>query len=392
MIPFLATQQPFVLQRWKRTTFRQLGYSESTLEELIANHPDVLGLDPYETGVGAKMVSFRQQTLSTPTGRTVTPDIVFLSETGHIVVVEVKLEDNRELAGRSVIAQLVEYAASIANLSDEELLEWFRVTPGLSWNGFVKTQFGTHVPSQPLATALRKRMREAELHLVIACDGVPDGLQDFVRAVAGQAALGDFKIHVVELVPYTIAGSGGILILPHTNVKTEIVSRTAITINYASSQQPSVSVVASSASEVEKAIADVRTARVPSAHFVATIEAFEALTKEWHTKGKAQHYRQICPSGWPAAIHYEFLDNSRGKGIIGVELHVEQDGYEPITQILPDLAKKVGATFDETWSRKRGRIILTVDPNEPQHLAQSMLNFIKQTKEEIDKLLMAPKS
>ena len=51
MTPYLVTQgaEP---RPWRRVTLRSLGYNESFLETIVATSPDVLGIDPYETGIG----------------------------------------------------------------------------------------------------------------------------------------------------------------------------------------------------------------------------------------------------------------------------------------------------------------------------------------------------
>jgi len=234
---------------WKRTTLRELKRNEAFLEQVVASNPEVLGLDPYETGISRSVEVFRQATPQTPTGRDITPNIVLLTESGHVVIVEAKLADNPELKGRQVVAQVVEYAASVANLGDEELLAWLDAEPGESWRGFVRRTFPKVQDSDRLAAAIRRRMRDAELHLVIVCDGAPEGLREFVAAVAGQAALGEFRLHVVELTPYTVEGVQDVLLVPTSKVETEIVARTAITVNSVDLKQRVVSVNATSPEE-----------------------------------------------------------------------------------------------------------------------------------------------
>lgn len=387
MTPYLVTQgaEP---RPWRRVTLRSLGYNESFLETIVATSPDVLGLDPYETGIGKSLVPFRQTQLPTPTGRVAIPDVVLLTESGHIVIVEVKLGDNPELRGRPVVAQLVEYAASVANLSDEELLTWLRAEEGESWLDFVRRSFPHAEQPERLGTALRRRMREAELHLVIVCDGAPDGLRDLVRAVAGQAALGAFKLHVVELTPYVAEGVTGLLLVPATVARTEIVARTAITVAYADGGPPAVSVVASSAEEVAEAIEEVRAGRTMRPEFAAVIERYDTLApEELRTTGRSRAYKQIQPPEWPAGLHYEFLDRSGGAENVGVELHVESRAGARVSAGLAPLAQKIGATHDPRWSRGRGRVLRQLPASEPEAVAQGMLRLIEETRARVSELL-----
>lgn len=387
MIPYLITpsSEP---RPWKRTTLKTVGHDESYLEAIVAANPSLLGLDPYETGVGKGIIALRQTHLQTPTGRKVIPDVVLLSESGHIVLVEVKLTENPELGDRRVVAQLVEYAASVANLGDDELLSWLKAEPEESWLDYLRRCFPKAEAADRLAAALRRRMRDAEIHLVIVCDGAPDGLRDLVRAVAGQAALGAFKLHVVELAPYVADGVEGVLLIPASLVETEIVSRTSITVSYADAKQASVSVVASSAEEVEEAVAEVRAGRTMRPEFAAVIHRYDSgAVDELRTIGRSAAYKQIHPPEWPPAIHYEFLDRSGGSENVGVELHVESKALGAVTTGLEALAKRIGATHDPKWSRGRGRILRQVPIADPDAAAKAMRELIEETRSDVTGLL-----
>jgi hypothetical protein len=365
------------------------------LEQVVAADPQLLGLDPYETGVSGQIVAIRQARLSTPTGRVVMPDVVILSESGHMVVVEAKLADNPELKDRRVVAQVVEYAASIANLSDDQALEWLGNEGDSSWLDMVRRWFPDTASPERLATSIRRRMRDAEIHLVIVCDGAPEGLRDLVRAVAGQAALGAFRLHVVELVPYVAQSTDGVLLISTALVRTEIVARTAITISYeAGAEQPAVSVVASSTEEVEQAIAEVRAGGTLRAGLAAVVAAYDADAPEGlRTIGRAASYRQVRPPGWPVGIHYEFM--SKGREHVGVELHVESKRLLPVSRALPTLLDQVRGTFaeashDPNWNRGMGRLVVLLpvsDASQAAQAAQKMTRLIAVTRDQVSKLL-----
>jgi hypothetical protein len=396
MFPYLinahGTPRP-----WRATTLRQIGKDESFLEGLVAADPLLLGLDPYESGVSGRIIAFRQARLSTPTGRTVIPDVVLLSETGHIVIVEAKLGDNPELRDRNVVAQVVEYAASVAHLSDDDALEWLGNGSDESWNDMIRRIFPDAVAPDRLAESLRRRMRDAEIHLVIVCDGAPEGLRDLVKSVAGQASLGAFQLHVVELKPYVADGVDGVLLVPNAIVRTEIVARTAITISYGSgAQQPAVSVVASSVEEVEKAIEEVRAGKSLRPEFAAVIGAYDAdAPDELRTFGKSAAYKQIRPADWPAGVHYEFLDKSGGQENVGVELHLESKALARLGPGFPALAQRVRekmpeASYDPKWGRGLGRIFVRVPIADATVAARAMATFIEMTRTQISRALTEP--
>src|SRR4051812_45243281 len=87
-------------ETWRPTTLRKVGKDERFLESIISKEPELLGFDPYLSAVRGPFVVFRQLSVETPLGKVVRPDLVLFSESGHVVVVELKLEDNPELKDR----------------------------------------------------------------------------------------------------------------------------------------------------------------------------------------------------------------------------------------------------------------------------------------------------
>src|SRR5688572_23418723 len=113
-------------QALRPTTLDRLGKNEKFLEDVLAAHPELLGLQSRRSGIRGPYAAFQQLSLPTPSGRVISPDIVLLASSGHVIVVEVKLSINPELRDRNVIAQIIDYASSFAVLNDEALLRLFR--------------------------------------------------------------------------------------------------------------------------------------------------------------------------------------------------------------------------------------------------------------------------
>jgi hypothetical protein len=383
---------------WRATTLRTIGRGERFLEEVIAANPSILGLEDLRTHVRGRYVKFRQLSLDTPQGRSVRPDVVFLTESGHVVVVEAKLCDNPELSDRRVVAQLLDYASSLSEYSVDELADLFGATPGQSFAMLIETLFPGAANAAELAALLADRMRSGELHLIIACDLAPEGLRESVRGIARQASLGGFELRVVELVPHvrSEAGPGDeLLFVPRSALRTEIVARTAVRIEIAEGQaKPGVTVSASSPEEVENAIQDAREeTHEMSARLAAVIQAYDAsAAPELRTRGTALKYRQVRVPGWPRGIHYELC--GYGQGSIGVELHLENDRVRPLQPLLqslvPTLRKKLeqpNLEWEPTWTAGCGRIMLRLASDEPPAIAAVMKRLIDATRPEIDEQL-----
>ena len=189
--------------RYLPRRLRSLGKDEEFLEEVLATHPELLGLENRRTGIYGPFVYFRQVSLKTPAGREIYPDIVFLSKSGHFIVVEVKLGDNSELKDRDVIAQIIDYASSFAALNDQELVDVLDKSFALtgSWSEFIKERFPEESEPEELASEMRRRIAAGEINLVIACDRIPPGLPEIVKGIAVQQST-SFALDLTEVTPF----------------------------------------------------------------------------------------------------------------------------------------------------------------------------------------------
>jgi hypothetical protein len=234
-------------ETWFPTTLPRLGKHEDFLEERLAENPELLGISSRRTGIHGPYAVFRQLPLRTPSEREIYPDIVLLTASGHLVVVEVKLGTNTELRNRAVIAQIVDYASSFASLDDSQLVAIFNEgsdQPVDNWHVLVEREFPDDSNVEDLSRTLRGRIVSGEISLVIACDHIPPGVEDMVRSVSSQAGLA-FDLDLVEVRPFVTeeTESAEILFAPTSRLTTEIVSRTSVTVTYRQGdEQPSARV------------------------------------------------------------------------------------------------------------------------------------------------------
>ena len=247
---------------WRYRTLDELGLKEGDLESAIVAQPKALVIDPLELLVG-EMAVYSQPVLSFR-GSVRKPDVVIVTDHGDVVVVEVKRLVNAELRdGRQAIAQGVEYASLLSSASEADLVRSLTKQKHASWDLVCRHDLGQHDASSRLANVLRNRIRDGDVHLVIACEEAPPNLGDLVRAAANSARLA-FALHVVEVRPMVAEGASEaaghpIAWVPWPRLDTEIVHRTAVTVRvegFEGDRAPSIvlDVQDDSASEVEKRI------------------------------------------------------------------------------------------------------------------------------------------
>jgi hypothetical protein len=240
---------------------RSFAVDEKFLENVIASQPELLGIgnSDDDSDVEGPFVAFTQVGLKALNDRIIYPDLILLWQSGHVVVVEVKLIDNPELRDRQVVAQLLEYAAVLSSCSETKLMQLFGGAEPESWPQLVGRLFPNVTDSGRLAKRFLDKFRNSRLHLVIACDEAPKGLKELVRGVVGQSALGEYNFRVVEVMAYASDRSGEILFMPHTTLSTEIIGRTSVTVSIAGEHASAdVSVQVTPLEEQEAAARDIR--------------------------------------------------------------------------------------------------------------------------------------
>ena len=208
------------------TTLAELGLGEEALEHAIEANIDLLALE--DAGLRfAEHAVLRQVTFRGPRGGMLRPDLTILTDAGHAILVEVKRHGNAELADRSVLAQLIDYASGLASLDESSLAA--ALGGGASLLDVVRSRFPRakrpDLVARDLADACQNTLR-----LVVACDRFPAGVEGWLRGVASQSSLA-FELSVIEIRPFVAeAGAGPIVFVPTTREQTEIVARTAVVI------------------------------------------------------------------------------------------------------------------------------------------------------------------
>jgi hypothetical protein len=384
--------------RWSARTIRELGngFDERYLERRIEECPELLGLEDRDSHIASPYRAFRQLVLETPTAQVAKPDLVLLTHSGHVVVVEVKLQDNGELWGREVVAQVLDYTASLSTYDESDLVKLF--APELPARArFVDAvrQLFPKTDAASLSDALLRRIRAGEIHVVIACDRAPDELRDYVKAVSAQKALGAYTIRVVEVVPYVRDGAAAteVLLVPGGVTTTEIVMRTSIEVVNRPDGKVSVNVATTPLADLEEKISVVTGAkRVPPPELLAAAEAYQAVAESGTSVfGRAADHRKIRVEGWPTDIHYELLFRRSPEDSIRVELHFESEEYADVARKVQVAARSAatlpGLAWDPEWmDGGRLGVVFPIDAA-PRKIANAMGELVKLTRPLVDKAL-----
>lgn len=269
---------------WQFRPLDELGLKEQDLEKAILAQPKALVVDPLDLLAG-KIAAYAQSNLSFRGSRR-RPDVVIVTDHGDVIVVEAKRLINAELRdGRQAIAQVVEYATLLSSASEADLVRSLTKEKHSSWNLLCRHDLGDSGDSNRLANIVRNRVKDGEIHLVIACDQAPSDLADLVRAATNSKALA-FALHVIEVRPMVPAGLSDaedcpIGWVPWPRLDTEIVHRTSVTVRtegFDDDGSPSirVDIQNDSGREVEEKVAN--SSRASRTHRERVLEVQQVLT------------------------------------------------------------------------------------------------------------------
>nr|WP_299242955.1 hypothetical protein [uncultured Halomonas sp.] len=195
------------------------GRNEAWLRDLLAANPDLLPIEEVDSSF-APLVPLCTE-LQTEAGPV---DAVFISPTGRLTLVECKLWRNPE-ARRKVIAQILDYARAVSRWTYADLQRQVASATGLKGN----VPFEAARRLQPdldeavFVDAAARALREGRFLLLIAGDGIREGISGMAELVTRNAALG-FSFGLVEVALYEF-GEQGLVVQPRVVAKTETIER-----------------------------------------------------------------------------------------------------------------------------------------------------------------------
>jgi hypothetical protein len=198
------------------------GRNEAWLRDLLAENPDLLPIeevDPSFAPLGPLCTE-----LSTEAGPV---DAVFISPTGRLTLVECKLWRNPE-ARRKVIAQILDYARAVSQWSYADLQRRVAAATGQKGNMPFEAarELQTDLDEAAFVDATARALREGRFLLLIAGDGIREGISSMAELITRNAALG-FSFGLVEVALYEF-GDQGLVVQPRVVARTETIERTFV--------------------------------------------------------------------------------------------------------------------------------------------------------------------
>lgn len=229
------------ITKFEEITTASGAFSEAWLQEILRQHPDILPVEEFGP-VFHPLISIGREVLTTAGSI----DNLFISHSGYLVVVETKLWRNPE-AKREVVAQLIDYAASLAHISYDELDELVRQYLRRYEQSESSLEQWVEARLEPVDLGFQRRvarnLKLGRLLLLIVTDHARPSVLDMLRRVNAYPSL-SMDIAVVEMRPFRRLGAGdnGVLLIPYVAGRTEIIERSVVEVTVQGAPESKVSV------------------------------------------------------------------------------------------------------------------------------------------------------
>lgn len=208
-----------------RVPFMQGSFSESWLQELIAQNPSLLQSEEIGSEF-ANLVCIGREVKVSSGENTGYIDNLYVSSSGQVVIVETKLFRNQE-ARRTVIAQIIDYAKDLQKWDIEDLdrvaEDYTYKTTGQASRVFDLMLAAGHLTaadSAKFVDSVNRNLKAATFMLMVVGDGIRSGVERMAEFITSYASM-PFKLALMEMEVYQL--DNGMVVIPNILSKTTII-------------------------------------------------------------------------------------------------------------------------------------------------------------------------
>ena len=206
-------------------------FSESELQRILAQHPEVLPVTQFDPLFGPPVCTGRE--ISTGAGPL---DLLYVSPSGYLTLVETKLWKSPE-ARRQVVAQIIDYTRQIVRWDFSQLNSAFAQYARQA--GYAQQTLVAYMAEQSddefdeaaFTDAVGRSLRHGRLLLLIVGDGIREGVEEMTAYLQDAPNL-QFTLGLVELGCYRVSPEpqSATLLVPRVVMRTAEVTRAIVQI------------------------------------------------------------------------------------------------------------------------------------------------------------------
>lgn len=198
-------------------------FSEKWLKEALYANPQSLPIKEIDPHIG-KLIPICTE-IETGAGPA---DILYVTVTGQLVLIETKLWRNPE-ARREVVAQILDYAKQLTGWTFDDLARQAAITTGKGSN-YLLSRFKEFAPDADEAAfvdGINLSLRTGDFLLLIVGDGIRSGAEGLIGFIERYGNL-RFGFGLIEVAAFKLPYNEGILLQPRILARIEILQRTVL--------------------------------------------------------------------------------------------------------------------------------------------------------------------
>ena len=202
------------------------GKNEGWLRDTLFENPEIIPVNDIDSTFGPLVPLCKE--LRTEAGQI---DAVFINERGRLTIVECKLWKNPQ-ARREVVAQILHYVSAISGWSYADLQRQVAAAVGRQGNipfELVRKHSGGNFREPEFVDAVSRSLREGRFLLLLAGDGIREGVQSLTELVNRNATKA-FSFGLIEVALYQF-GKHRFALQPRVLAETEVVTRHMTIVN-----------------------------------------------------------------------------------------------------------------------------------------------------------------
>lgn len=217
---YIHDGQATTLERIPIATGAQEGFSEAWLQQMLFEHPDSLPIRDINPHIGNLIPVCIE--LGTDAGPA---DILYMTQTGQVVLVETKLWRNAE-ARRQVVAQILDYAKELSGWTYETLSKAVAMATKKGPSALMECVRSAvpDIDEAVFVDGVNRCLTTGDFILIIAGDGIRRGAEAMVGFVQEFGNL-RFELALIEVAIFRLPNEA-ILLQPRVLARTEVLTRT----------------------------------------------------------------------------------------------------------------------------------------------------------------------
>lgn len=209
-----------LLERIPLSVGGESSFSERWLQEALFANPQCLPVREIDPHIGELIpICMEIETGAGPA------DIIYVTPTGQVVIVETKLWRNPE-ARRSVVAQVLDYAKQLTTWSYEDLARQAAIATKQG-SGYLSSCLHKYqVEEASFVDGINRSLKSGDFLLLIVGDGIQSGAESLVGFIERYGNL-RFSLGLIEVAAYRLPNED-MLLQPRILAKTELIQRTVL--------------------------------------------------------------------------------------------------------------------------------------------------------------------